>query len=353
MSTLKQRFYQTVTTVWNSGLPLPGADRGNDVSIVCLHGVHTPEMERIARPPSSSVSAASFEANIRTLARHYRIVSLTEAVAMLKGEQRWQPRSVVLTFDDSLKCTADVAFSILQRIGVTATVFVSTAAIETAQPYWWLRLDHLFQGASQSAKVTASVAGQPPLVLDFGDPASLRRVKSVLRRTAATERDAIVASFEAQADICLTDCPRQFPYATTMTWDDVRGVLARGFSVGSHTVTHPNLAILSASEVREELAASKRAIEAQTNQPCRHICYPYGSFTDSVATIAEGCGYEAATSTVSPGRNRPDQNRYALRRYTMPGVAPKLSYVMTGFPDVVASAKASIRRTRAPALQPK
>jgi peptidoglycan/xylan/chitin deacetylase (PgdA/CDA1 family) len=351
MVSVKRTVYRLVAAAWNSRLPMPGADRGDTVSIVCLHGVHTPEMERICRPPTSSVSVASFEANIRALAQHYRIISLEDAVAMLKGELPWQPRCAVLTFDDSLKCTGDVAFQVLAKLGMTATVFVSTEAIEKAQPYWWLRMDHLFHRGTKTT-AEAAVSGHGNLVLDLRDAGSLRRVKSILRRTAAPERDAVVSAFELQGGAQLEDCPRQFPYATTMSWDDVRAAIARGFSVGSHTVTHPNLSILNPVETRQELEKSKHAIEAETDLPCRHICYPYGAFNESVATIAEACGYEAATSTVSPGRNRPTQNRFALRRYSMPSVAPKLGYMMTGVPDILASAKATIRRRRRSTTSP-
>ena len=345
MSALKQSLYRLVAAAWNSPVALPGADRGDSVSIVCLHGVHSPAMERIAPPPTSSVSAASFAANMRMLRRYYRIVSLADAVAMLDGRRPWQPRSAVLTFDDSLKCTADVAFPILEQLGMTATVFVSTDALHHQTRYWWLRLDHAFHCATVP-RAEISLAERGSLTLIRGDLRSLRKMKAALRQTPAPARDAAVAAIEEQFGVTLRDARTQYPYADTMSWSDVQRVLDRGFSVGSHTVTHPNLAILDPVEVRHELERSKRDIETHTGIECRHFCYPYGAFNDAVAETARHCGYEAATSTVAPGRNRPGQPLYALRRYAVPAAAAKLPYLLTGFPEVVSAAKATLRRQR-------
>lgn len=340
MSKLKQTFYHLVTTAWNSRLPLPGSDRGDCVSIVCLHGVHTREMAAVCPPPSSSVSAESFESNIRAVARHHRIISLSDAVQMLSGNRPWEPRCAVLTFDDSLKCTVDVAFPILSRLGLTATVFVSTAAIESGAAYWWLRLDHAFHRARQT-RAEVTLPGHGTRVVDRSNSSTLAHLKSALRRTPADVRDAAVASVEDQLGVRLDNLAVQYPHACTMSWHDVRQAIQRGFSIGSHTVTHPNLAILSPEQRRLELTESKREIEKQTGVPCRHFCYPYGGLTADVAAEVKTCGYEAATTTVGPGRNSPGADLFTLRRYAIPAAAAKLGYVMSGFPQVISKSRPS------------
>ena len=51
----------------------------------------------------------SFIANLKSLSRHYTVISLADAVEMLKGVRPWRSRMAVLTFDDSLDCTARIA----------------------------------------------------------------------------------------------------------------------------------------------------------------------------------------------------------------------------------------------------
>jgi peptidoglycan/xylan/chitin deacetylase (PgdA/CDA1 family) len=71
-----------------------------------------------------------------------------------------------------------------------------------------------------------------------------------------------------------------FKGATTslefMSWEDCRHAVGAGMTIGSHTRTHPRLADLTATEVTNEMAFSKKEIESQLGQPCLHFCAPYG-----------------------------------------------------------------------------
>lgn len=320
--------YDVLSALWHS-LPLPGADRGTSVHIICFHGVHTAAMEKIAPPPTSSISDRAFEAAVRGLSRYYRVVSLGDAVDMLRGETAWRERCAVLTFDDSLYCTAHVAFPILKKFGYPATIFVSTDQLETEGSYWWLRLDYAWHTAPLDRAVIAKSDGET-VELRRRDIHSLRKLKSYLRAAPVSERERILCEIEEQLRVRLTNSIEQYPYARNMTWNDVRSVIASGFNVGSHTISHANLAAISEVEASRELQDSKNLIEKNTQIRCHHICYPYGAFTDRVAEIAGQVGYEAAVSTVGPGRNSKSQRLFALRRYSVPSMAAKLPYLMSG-----------------------
>ena len=144
------------------------------MSIICIHGVHDAQMARMAPPPTSSVSDESFKANLSALCQRYTIISLEDAVDMLGGRTQWRPWCAVLTFDDSLKCTADIAIPILHRWGLTATIFVSTEVIETRQSYWWLRMDYAWNLA-KNIRAEVELPGGQRLVVERGELESLRR----------------------------------------------------------------------------------------------------------------------------------------------------------------------------------
>jgi peptidoglycan/xylan/chitin deacetylase (PgdA/CDA1 family) len=330
MTGARAQYYRFTTALWNSALGLPGCDKGDTVSIVYFHGVHTPDMARVAPPPTSSMSAASFATNVQGLLRHYRVISLSDAVAMLSGRAPWRPKCVVLTFDDSLKCITDVALPILRRLGVTATIFLSTAAIDERAPYWWLRLDYACHEARRKRTHVRIVLPDTSQTFDCTNGASLMRMKSMLRKLPAENRDASVDAIESQVGSRLRDPSSQYPYATPLTWQDARDAAAYGFGIGSHTVSHPNLAVLSKQTALSELNDSKRAIEAQLSRACPHLSYPYGAYNSQVVEVARLCGYEAAVSTVSPGRNGLDANPFTLRRYPVPAASHKLPYVLSG-----------------------
>jgi peptidoglycan/xylan/chitin deacetylase (PgdA/CDA1 family) len=56
----------------------------------------------------------------------YRAITLLEAVDSLRQKVPFPERSLVITFDDGYQTIYDVAFPILQRYGMSATVFLTT-----------------------------------------------------------------------------------------------------------------------------------------------------------------------------------------------------------------------------------
>ena len=59
-----------------------------------------------------------------------------------------------------------------------------------------------------------------------------------------------------------------------MTWDEARTLAKSGHVVGSHTMTHPNVAHISADEARHELAGSKLKMEKELGKPVKAFFLP-------------------------------------------------------------------------------
>lgn len=98
-----------------------------------------------------------------------------------------------------------------------------------------------------------------------------------------------------------------------LTWDKIRDLRRQGFEFGSHSMTHPMLPRLSESELMEEIAGSKKAIQERLQyEPC-FFCYPYGGFSERcrriVAALYSG---GACTTELRPLTSKAD--RYALPR---------------------------------------
>ena len=114
--------------------------------------------------------------------------------------------------------------------------------------------------------------------------------------------------------------PRWAPRARLLHWAEVREMAAGGIAFGSHTRTHPDLRRVTATQAREELAGSRKAIEDAVGRPVTALAYPYGAFDPSVRQLAEG-EYAMAYSTdlrfVRPGADPlalPRLDAHYLRR---------------------------------------
>ena len=104
-----------------------------------------------------------------------------------------------------------------------------------------------------------------------------------------------------------------------MTWDEVREMHAAGIKFGSHTVSHPQLELLSDADLRREIRTSKDAIEAELGTPVRSFAYPYAfpeqnhKFTGRLRDLLEESGYENGVSTIV-GSTHSLEDKFFLKR---------------------------------------
>lgn len=83
-----------------------------------------------------------------------------------------------------------------------------------------------------------------------------------------------------------------------MNWDDLVQLLDWGHEVGSHTVTHPNMATITLDQAEYELATSRDAIAAKLGV-VKHFAWPLGKFahfSPEVAHAVQRVGYESCAS---------------------------------------------------------
>jgi peptidoglycan/xylan/chitin deacetylase (PgdA/CDA1 family) len=100
------------------------------------------------------------------------------------------------------------------------------------------------------------------------------------------------------------DSPREFNGTTCLTWNQVRELHGTGIEFGSHTVTHPQLTTLPASDIEREVLSSKREIEDRLGAPAVSFSYPYRfpetnrAFRQTFRETLRRAGYESGVSTI-------------------------------------------------------
>lgn len=98
-----------------------------------------------------------------------------------------------------------------------------------------------------------------------------------------------------------------------LTWSQIQEMDHSGFTIGSHTLTHPWLPDLTDEEITCELCFSKFLIEKKVGHSITALAYPYGAFDMRVKNIAHKCGYAQAYVT-APGRRFLDNDSLAQKR---------------------------------------
>ena len=77
----------------------------------------------------------------------------------------------------------------------------------------------------------------------------------------------------------------------------VRQMIAWGWELDSHTITHHVLTRLSSAAVRKELVGSRATLRRMFRVPVNFFCYPGGDYDRRVERAVARAGYLAATGT--------------------------------------------------------
>lgn len=103
------------------------------------------------------------------------------------------------------------------------------------------------------------------------------------------------------------------PDTSFLTWPELTRLEALGVAIGSHTVHHLELPLLSATQARYELEASRHSLQAHLHRRVRWFAYPAGRFDVRAEKLVRRAGYLLALTT-EPGALQRGTEPYALHR---------------------------------------
>jgi peptidoglycan/xylan/chitin deacetylase (PgdA/CDA1 family) len=122
---------------------------------------------------------------------------------------------------------------------------------------------------------------------------------------------------------------RQDVATRMLNWGELAEIEQAGVEIGAHTVRHPQLDQLSEKDLRDELYASKSALEDHLGLAVPGLAYPYGYSSRRVREVARELGYTYAYSVDNTMTTK------AAGRFTFPRLTVRRATTMDGFRDLV------------------
>lgn len=261
------------------------------------------------------VTLPRFEEQIRYLRSSFNVLTVRDAIRRLDDGQPLPDRVLSVTFDDGYLDTLTCALPVLQRHGVSFTVYVPTGEIESGQRLWW---DRVIDAVAATPRTSLDLGALGPQaaasVLPLDGPRraeSVERLLTLLWDLPAQTRLDAVQRIERQLQ------PAASPGSRRLTPAQVLQLHRSGVEIGAHSVNHPNLRIASSDEVRREMTASRSYLEQLLQQPVDGFAYPGGRTSTQTVAIAREAGFRYALATIS-AVNTPPFERFELRRIGMP-----------------------------------
>jgi peptidoglycan/xylan/chitin deacetylase (PgdA/CDA1 family) len=133
-----------------------------------------------------------------------------------------------------------------------------------------------------------------PILEHFGLPATFFVTAGLIETTRRFDHDAA--------------SPHRF---ANLTWEQIRSLAARGFEIGSHGMSHRNLARCPREEAQAEIVQSREILREKLGTPPRSFAYPFGGprdITSEVLGEIRAAGFDLVTSAyggVNMGRLDP------------------------------------------------
>lgn len=275
-------------------------------------------------------STAVFRQQLELIARDYHPLSLADALLFIQGRKDIPRRSVVVTFDDGYADNYQVAVPLLNKIGVPAAFYVTVDCVERKRLPWPSRVRYALFTTQNSSWTDPEDQIWPLHELPLRSQA-FERACEFCSKVAGAEQEKLVGSIEAQLKAVL------MPGPSMMTWDEVRGTLKQGHIIGSHTLTHPNMAHIEEVALLRELRESKKILERELGVAVVHFSYPCPAlqphWTEHTVAASRECGYETGVTT-NPGLARKHDNPLHLKRIkpskTVDGLRANLEFAFVG-----------------------
>ena len=94
-----------------------------------------------------------------------------------------------------------------------------------------------------------------------------------------------------------------------MSEPQLRDLVAAGWELGAHTMTHPDLSTLDYDACRAEIEESRKALERIAGTPVQTFAYPFGRYGSAAIAAARDSGLLAAVTTGSGSWSRFEMTR--------------------------------------------
>jgi peptidoglycan/xylan/chitin deacetylase (PgdA/CDA1 family) len=216
-------------------------------------------------------------------------------------------RTTVVTFDDGYADLATEVAPRLERVGVPATMYVVSGAVDRDREFWWDSLTRALLGPDCGNGDLTLTIGNRTLRWDVGHATSRstihRDVWAQVRSRPPEERDDLAEQVLAWADLPLPARPTH----RTLNSAELQHLAAHGLvEVGAHTASHAWLAGLDPTAQTREVEQGRAELEAVVSKPIRSFAYPHGAWSDvgsSALAAVRGAGFGTAF-LATPGRLR-------------------------------------------------
>ncbi len=309
----------------------------NDLVILMLHGTSDPKHPSMWTPLRPQFSSQYIDWCMRVISKHYRFISIDDAVKILNMEIPPMEYGMVITMDDGYRSNIIDALPVFRKYGAHMTVFLPVSNVENRIPLWFDRLDYSIQSFGKNRKLfdignekfRFSGNGREGLTASYASFRELIKKEYTDEEAFHLKIEEIISHFERSNGRSLGSIFEEDPWSGLLNWEEINRFQGEDLQFGSHTMDHYRVDRLNEEALRYQLGESKKIIEKNTGNPCKYIAYPNGDCSENARNVAQESGYLAGLTTIE-GINKIGCDTMMLKRISLPWTSDEtelLAYV--------------------------
>jgi peptidoglycan/xylan/chitin deacetylase (PgdA/CDA1 family) len=266
--------------------------------IVAYHGVCADHLAHQPWMPPFFVTRTAFDEQIAYLCRHATILPLSEAVERM-AQNDLPDHAVSITFDDGYANNLHLAYPILKKYRVPATVYLATAYISSGDLFPFDRVQLI-------------ASAQEP----FGSSIPYERLVDYRHSPIDVVFERLKGYWR---DLQLSVSDEQYETLRPLRPEETQAFDSDIIEFGAHTHNHCILANETPQRRTWEIRESISHASALAGRPVASFAYPNGKpgdFTEHDKHALQSNGI-AAASTTTAGTNAAGCDALELRRYSI------------------------------------
>lgn len=279
----------------------------------------------------SKISASEFAAHLEYLSKNSRVLPLADAIDSLQTGKSLPPNATVITIDDGYADAYEIAFPLLKKFDLPATVYAVTDFLD-GKCWLWTDLMRFVLLETGNDSVKISFYGEDECEVGLQDRKQrldiASRINSRLKKLPNEQKEIKIKEIANALNVEIPAIPTaEF---APFNWEQACEMDAENVRIESHTATHPILTNVPEKDLEFELNVSKKRLEEILDRRVEHFCYPNGSFNETVWQAVKSANYKSATTT-NYGFNGKSANPFLLKRIDAQGTIANFAQSASGF----------------------
>jgi glycosyltransferase involved in cell wall biosynthesis/peptidoglycan/xylan/chitin deacetylase (PgdA/CDA1 family) len=285
------------------------------------HGINILAYHRVNNdcfdPLNMNIEISTFEKQIRYIKRHYKVITLSKAVEILKEHKEIPENLIVITFDDGYKDFYLNAYPILSKYKIPAVLFLSIGAIEQKHVLWFDTVVSVIK-MTKKEDFDLTKVGLRKFAINSVDnkKKAINEIVCFLKRSSLKERNNIVSYLFNESGCDSNEINSSNPL---LDWEELKSMNNELVAFGSHGMTHTILQNLDEKEIENEIVKSKEIMKVKTGLDIHFFSYPNGGINDFKENVKQQLAENAyiAACTLIKGSNNGSSDLFALKRICM------------------------------------